>query len=210
MATLAITKDKGGVGRPEGMTVISAAQVVPLAQLKAIGKQAKLDGVVVADLLSAMAMHEREAAGAALAAASQTERTSRRKTYETVAELHTERVQVFEALLVKLQLPALYVSPASRAAHFLDMGLIQGPLLAGSVDARGRERMLLDVAWLLAEQSLANTEALAGVATAAATSPTRTALVKAVKLLRTKAATLKKLRALRRTSLVAGTKRTKP
>ncbi|MCY0991120.1 hypothetical protein OV203_28505 [Nannocystis sp. ILAH1] len=202
MATLTVTKDKGGVSRREGMTVIEPALVVPLAKLKAIGKQAGLDGVFVADFVSALAMHERHAARVAMAAAEQTERPKRRKTYEKLAQLHAERTGALEALLAKLKLPALYVSPASRAAGHMVAALAQAPLLAGSVDAEGRECMLLDVAFLLAEQSLANTEALTAVAAAAAASTTRTTLVKTAKLLAANVALFEKVRALRKASIV--------
>ncbi|PCC74027.1 hypothetical protein SAMN02745121_07686 [Nannocystis exedens] len=202
MATLTVTKDKGGVSRPEGMTVLEPAQTVPLAQLKAIGKQAGLDGLFVADLVSALAMHERHSARVALAAAEQTERPKRRKVYEKLAQLHAERTGALESLLTQLKLPALYVSPVSRAAGHLVASLAQAPLLAGSVDAEGRECMLLDVAFLLAEQSLANTEVLTSVAAAAERSTTKTALAKTAKLLAASVATFEKVRTLRKAATV--------
>lgn len=203
MATLIVTKDKGGAGRPQGMTVVLPSQQVPLKDLKAIGKAAGFDGVVLADIVSALAMHERAAARFAHAAAAQTEMPERQEVFEALAQVHTERVDALESLLFKLDLPRLYASPTSRVTSRLAEGLIEATLLAGSIAAETREFVLLDVAFTLAERSLADGQTLTEIAEAALKSGTKVALSKAVKALNAEVAQLEEIRALRGQCLLA-------
>jgi hypothetical protein len=210
MATLIVTKDKGGVGRIEGMTFIEPSQEVPVEALQAIGKNAGLDGVVIADLISAMAMHERAAARHARAAAMQTARGEWRKLHEALAQMYTSRVSTLEALLTKLKLPRLYVSPAARMAHLIAEHTAHVGLLAGSVSERTLEIALVDVAFTLAERSLASTQALAAIVKAAKPSGTTAALDKTVKALNSDTTALTNLRAVRTLSLVEAARREEP
>lgn len=202
MATLIVTKDKGGAGRPEDMTVIPPSQQVPIEALQAVGKGTGLGGLVIADAVSAMAMHERAAATAARAAASQAETVERRKLHEELAQLHTGRVEALETLLGNLKLPRLYASPAGRMAHFLAEHAGHAPLLAGSIDRETMEFTLLDVAFTLGERSLANTRALAALAEAAKPSTTKKALEATAKTLDADTSMLEKLRTARTVALL--------
>jgi hypothetical protein len=201
MATLFVTQDKGGAGRPTNMTVVPPTQLVPPKTLKAISADG-LDGLVLADMLSAIAMHDRAAARFARSAAKQTDTPELRKIHEKLAQLHTDRVDALESLLTKLKLPRLYASPASRVAGYLAESLTRAPLLAGSIEAEALELTLLDVAFTLAERSLADTRALAAVADKAKGSNTAAALAKTVKSMTSGVQLLEKVREARTKCLV--------
>lgn len=206
MATLIVTKDKGGVGRATGMTVIAPSEEVPDSALKAIGKGTGLDGVVLADMISAMAMHERAAARFARAAMKQTEDDGWRKLHSTLADMYKERVSALETLLTKLKLPRLYVSPVARMAHFMAEHIAHVGLLGGSVRKRAMEIALVDVAFTLAQRSLADAHALTAVAQAAKAGTTRTLLEKTLKTLSADTTVLENLRAVRTLAMVGAAK----
>lgn len=201
MATLIVNKDKGGVGRPIEMTVVPPTQMVPLKTLKAIGGEG-LNGVALADILSAVATHDRAAARFARSAAKQTSTPELRKIHDKLAQLHVDRVDALESLLNRLKLPRLYSSPASRMAAYLAESLARAPLLAGSVEPETLEFTLLDVAFTLAERTLADTLALAAIADKAKPSNTTAALAKTVKSMLGGAQQLEKLREARTQCLV--------
>jgi len=203
MATMIVTKDSGGAGRSEDMTVVLPSQEVPVSTLRAIGKHSGLDGLIVADVVSALAMHERVAARFARAAAGQSQVGELRKIHEALVQIYTSHVDTLEALLKKFALPRGYVSPAGRMAAYLAQSVAQASLLAGSVRAETMEFILLDVAVTLAERSLATTDAMSAVAAAGQPSSTTTALTKAVKSLATGKSTLQGLRAVHAQCLVA-------
>lgn len=201
MATMTVTKDKGGAGRPAGMTVILPSQEVPLEALQTIGKDAGLNGVVLADLISAMATHQRHAAHVARAAANETNTLERRKLHEGLAKMYKERVGALESLLDKLGVPRLYVSPRARMAGFIVEHSSMVSMLAGSIDPETLEVTLLNVAFTLAEQSLADMQALEAIAKAAQPSTAKTALDKTVKALSGDTATIEKIRTARMVGL---------
>lgn len=202
MATLFVTKDKGGTGRPIHMTVIVPSQMVPLKTLKAIGGEG-IDGIILADMISAIATHDRAAARFARAALEQTETPELRKLHQALAKLYTDRVDTLESLLNKLKLPRLYTSPASRMAGYVAESLTRAPLLSGSIDPEALEFTLLDIAFTLAERTLADTQALAAIAETAKPSSTITALAKAVKTMIGGLPMLEKLREARTNILIA-------
>ena len=179
MATLNVTKDKGGAGRAAGMTVVLPSQEVSLKTIQPNVQKAGLDGIALADIVSALAMHERAAARFSRAAGQQTQVAELRKLHKALMSGYTARVATLESLLVELGVPALYVSPGGRMAKFLAEAATQAPLLAGSIDAESFEFTLVDVTLTLAEKSQANAKALAAIAAAAAPSPVTTALAKA-------------------------------
>ncbi|MBZ5710517.1 hypothetical protein [Nannocystis pusilla] len=203
MATLIVTKDSGGAGRSESMTVVPPGSEVPLPALQALGDLAGLKGVVVADLISAQAMHARVSARFACSAAEKSKVGELRKVHQALINIYTSHVAALESLFDELELPRGYVSPGGRVAAFLAQSLGQAPLLAGSVTPEWTELTLLEVALALAERSLADALALAAIAASAQTSSTRSALDKAVTALAAGKATLEGLRELRAHCLAA-------
>ncbi|HEY8376192.1 MAG TPA: hypothetical protein VIK91_06870 [Nannocystis sp.] len=206
MATLIVTKDKGGVGRNTGMTVISPSEEVPDSALEAIGKGTGLDGVVLADMISAMAMHERAAARFARAAVKQTEDGGFRKMHASLADVYKERVSALETLLTKLKLPRLYVSPVARVAHYVAEHTAHVGLVAGSARKQAMELALIEVAFSLAQRSLANAETLAAIAKTAKAGNTRTLLENTVKTLTADTTALENLREVRTLAMVNAAK----
>lgn len=203
MATLIVTKDKGGAGRPALMTVIPPEREVPLAALRASGEQAGLDGLAFADLLSAITMHERAAARFALAAAEQTENPALRQLHQAFARAHADHVATLESLMDAVGLPPRYASPAARLTGYLAESATRAPLLAGSVDPRTLECANLDVALSLAEWCAADVRLLAKIAAEARPSKVTTELRDAVEALSADAGALERLRDMREQFLVA-------
>ena len=116
MATLNVSKEKGGTGRPSGMTVVPPSQEVPLEALQSIGKDAGLDGVALADFISAMAMHDRHATNFFRAAAIQTTAADRRKIHESLVKLYTSRVTTLQS--PDADAPAEAISGGQFCAHW--------------------------------------------------------------------------------------------
>ncbi|MDC0715671.1 hypothetical protein [Nannocystis bainbridge] len=203
MSILFVTKASGGHGRPASMTVIPPSQEVSPAALAACGAAAGLNGVALADVVSAIAMHARVSARLARAAAEQTSQPARRQLHEHLAQMYEDRVTTLEGLLHKLGLPRRYVSPAARMAAFVAESVGQAPLLSGSIDAGLLEFVLLDVASTLAERSLADTRALAAIAGSAQPSSVAVQLAKASHALKTDVALLEKVQARRSQELLA-------
>lgn len=197
MATLNVTKDKGGAGRSAGMTVVLPSQEVSLKAIQPHVQKAGLDGIALVEMVSAMAMHERAGARFARSAGRQTEVVELRKLHKALLTGYTSRVSAFESLLTELGVPPLYVSPAGRMAGYLAEAVTQAPLLAGSIDAEAFEFTMVDVALTLVERSHANGQALAAIAAAAKQSEVTKSLTKAAKALLADATTLEQVRAAR-------------
>ncbi len=202
MATLIVTKNKGGVGRPAGMTVVPPAQEVPLQALQALGARARVDGVALADLLSAITMHDRAAARFARAAAQQSTVPQLREIHLALADGLEAHVSTLEALMAELGLPRLYVSPGSRMAGYLVERLTQAPLLAGSISPEAMEFTLIDVALTVAEKCLADASALKVIATKVKQTKVATALSRAVQAMTGDTSVLARLRTARQSCLV--------
>lgn len=203
MATLIVTKDKGGAGQTSGMTVVAPGQEASLKAVQIRAHKAGLDGRVLADIISAIVMHERAAARFARAAGVQTEVAELRKLHKSLANGYTERVTMLESLMTEIGAPALYVSPGARMAGFLAEAPAQAPLVAGSIDAEALEFTLLDVTLTLAEKSHANARVLLAIAASAKASSLATALDKAAQTMVADAAALEQVRAAREFCLVA-------
>lgn len=183
MAVLAITKGKGGVGRPATMTVIPPSREVSIEALRRIAQEAGLDGLVVADLLSALAMHERSAARFEIAAARQAGSEELSRLHAGLAHAHLAHLATLESVMKALGIDPLYASPMSRMAHHLGAGLIAAPLLSGSVDATTMDAALLDVALIMIEKCQDTARVLGALAAAAKPSAATDALREGVRRL---------------------------
>lgn len=150
-----VTKEKGGLSRPLGMTVVPPAREVPVEKLRAIAKGTGLDGLFLADALSAAATHQRGAAQLARAAARQTSREELRQLHESLAEEHASHLATLESLMKTLGLDPMYVSPAARLAHHSALLMMRVPLLSGSVDRVTMDCALLDLVRASYEQAQA-------------------------------------------------------
>lgn len=203
MAVLFVTKDKGGLSRPAEMTVVLPSQQMPLQALQQIAPG--IDQVFLADMLSAFAMHNRAAARLSRAAAEQSSMDELRDLHESLARKHIEHLTTLEALMQVLGLDPLYASPAARMAGYRAEGLMEAPLLAGSVDPTTMELALVEVGLALAEMDDANTQALAAIAARTQPSAAKNALEDAIERLDVDdTTTLDAIRTARRSLVVAG------
>lgn len=204
MADLVITKAKGGFGRPAEMTVIPPQRQVTIESLRAVAKDAGLNGVFLADTLSALAMHARAASRFELAAARQAGSTEMSQLHSSLAHAHMAHLQTIEALMRALGVDPMYASPLARMNHFLDGGLLAAPRLAGSVDAAAMAATLLDIALAMAEKTQCATQTLRAITAVAKPSRSADALRAAVERLEADVgATLNHVRQTREQLLVA-------
>lgn len=204
MADLVITKAKGGFGRPAEMTVIPPQRQVNIESLRAVAKDAGLNGLFIADSLSSFAMHARAASRFGLAAARQAGSPEMSQLHSSLAHAHMAALQTIEALMRALGVDPQYASPLSRMAHFLDGGLLAAPRLGGSVDAPAMAAVLLDIALAMVERSQCATQTLRAITAAAKPSRSTDALRAAVERLEADiGATLNHVRQTREQLLVA-------
>lgn len=164
MAILIVTKGKGGTSRPADMTVVAPRQEMPIDSLQAIAQEAKVDGIFLADMLSAFMAHERMSVRFGLAAVQQASVAEQQELHDALTRAHGEYLTVLVELAESLGLDPLYVSPAARIAIYRDQGLLGCPLLAGSIDTATADLALMDVALALIEMGWANIQALAEIA----------------------------------------------
>ena len=164
MATLFVTKASGGKTRPAEMTVVAPGQDVSVEALRKIARGIELNGVALADTLSAFAAHERAAIRLVIAAARQTSRDDLRAIYDGLAEEHTKHLDAILGLMRRAGVDPMYVSPAARMAGFQVERASQVMMLAGSVDAATLDRAMLEASVLASTKCAENRAALAEIA----------------------------------------------
>lgn len=207
MAVLDITKGAGGTSIPAEMTVIPPSAEASIEALRAVGRDAGLDGVAVADALSALAEHERQSARFQIAAARQSRSPELTQLHAALAHAHMAHLRTLETLMSTVGLSPLYAGPGARMSHHAHAGLIAAPLLAGSVGPASMEYTLLAVALVMAENCEDSARSLVAMAGAAKPGATANALRTAAERLRTDLAkTLEHVRSTKDGLVVAAVK----
>ena len=164
MAVLLVTNQEGGKSRPTEMTVVPQPQEVQITALQGLAQEAGVNGVFLADSISAFATHERVAARFGKAAARQTTAQTLQELHEQCARAHLTHLAVMEELMQGIGLDPMYVSPAGRMVAYVNEKLTQAPLLSGSVDPVTMEITLVGLQLALLEEDWANIRILAELA----------------------------------------------
>jgi hypothetical protein len=164
MTTLFVTKASGGKTRPAEMTVVAPGQDLSVEALRKIARGLTLNGLALADTLSAFAAHERAALRLVRAASRQTSRSDLRAIYDGLEGEHQDHLDAIVGLMARAGVDPMYVSPAARMSGFVTERAAQASLLAGSVDAVTLDRAMLEAVVLASTRCAENRAALAEIA----------------------------------------------
>jgi rubrerythrin len=151
MNPMIVMKATGAKTMPIGMTVTAPeCEITGSELLSAMGK-AQPGGILLANLLSAFAAHERCGVHLYRTAAGMTQFAQWEEKYEEFLAQTEEHVRILSELTTELGGDPMYVSPQARMTEFMNTKLMEPILLEGSVDGLTRELTMLE-AVLLAER----------------------------------------------------------
>ena len=148
MTITTVTKMTGGKTIPVGMTVAPPERRMSLSDLEDFGVDEELEGIFLANFMSAFVAHERRLVHLYRMAAGLTRIPERREKYMEFED-HTEgHLRVLERLIERLGGDPMYVSPQTRMTEFVATKLMEPILLEGSVDPLTLELTLLEAVTL--------------------------------------------------------------
>jgi rubrerythrin len=148
MRITTVTKMPGGKAIPIGMTVVPPERRMGLSDLEGFGVDEELEGIFLANFMSAFAAHERCVVHLYRMATGLTRIPECREKY-TEFEDHTEdHLRILERLIERLDGDPMYASPQARMTEFVATKLVEPILLEGSVDPLTLELTLLEAVTL--------------------------------------------------------------
>jgi rubrerythrin len=149
--TLTPTHHTGATTRSLPDITVDPARWVSGEEVGAPFEPLGLNSVFVADLLSAVAQHERCGTHLYRSVAARSLNPVLSRRYEELGEETLHHVELAEGLIAALGGDPGYVSPMARAVEVMDSSLLESTFLAGgSVDVMTQEGVMLD-AVLIAE-----------------------------------------------------------
>lgn len=151
MNPMIVMKATGAKTMPIGLTVTTPECAMTGTELLSSMGKAQANPILLANLLSAFAAHERCGVHLYRTAAGMTQFSEWREKYEEFLAQTEEHVRILSELITELGGEPMYVSPQARMTEFMNTKLMEPILLEGSVDGLTRELTMLE-AVLLAER----------------------------------------------------------
>jgi hypothetical protein len=180
MPILVPTREHGATARAVGWDIPDPAAAVSAADL-ALPVPDGVDGVFLADLLSAVATHERCGAHLYRSVAARTVSDVLRERYEAFGRETLHHVDVMEELVTSLGGNPTYMSPAARKTEATDAKLLESTfLLAGSIDPFAGELALVEAVFVAESVDHANWASMADLRDALPDGDVRDAVRRAV------------------------------
>ena len=164
MPTLFPTKDTGAKTLPTLMTVAAPEQQMSLEKLQSLGAAANLNGLLLANLLSAFVQLERDAVHLYRVVATRTKFDEWRARYEEFGKESLEHIQIYENLITKLGGDPQFVSPNARMCEYKSTKMLDTLLMSGSVDELTLELTGLEAVIAAENQCHSNWELLSVLA----------------------------------------------
>lgn len=160
MSVINLTQLDGTRTRIMPMTVAAPSQTATRGDFDRMATDVNVDRLRLADLLSALAMQERNAVNLYRAAAGRTSVDAWRERYETFGRQSEIHITVYEELIGGLHGDPRYVSPMARLCEFRNSKMMETVLLGSSVEPATLEIADLEMVMLTARQCRANRKLL--------------------------------------------------
>jgi rubrerythrin len=180
MTFTTVTKETGGKTMPIGMTVTAPECRMTGSELTSFGGDAELNGIFLANLMSAFTAHERCGVHLYRTVAGLTQIPEWRKRYEEFGLQTEDHIRILEELTVELGGDPKYVSPQARMTEFVNTKMMEPILLNGSVDSLTQELTCLEAVLLAEMKCHANWLLLGKLADQIPDSPAKQAMQQAV------------------------------
>jgi rubrerythrin len=164
MNPMIVTNAMGAKTMPIGMTVTEPECAMTGSELTGFATGANVNGIFLANLLSAFTAHERCGARLYRTAAGMTRFPEWRDKYGEFLAQTEDHVRILSELIGELGGDPMYVSPQARMTVFMNSKLMESILLDGSVDTLTRELALLESVMLAERKCHANWELLGKLA----------------------------------------------
>ena len=181
MPTLFPTKEMGAKTLPTLMTIAAPEQQMSLDALESLGAEGKLNGLLLANLLSAFTQLERDAVHLYRVVATRTQNDEWRARYEAFGKESEDHVRIYEELITRLGGDPLFVSPMARMCEHKSNKMLDTLLLSGSVDELTLELTGLEAVIAAEHQCHSNWELLSALAETVGDTTIKGALQDAVK-----------------------------
>lgn len=181
MPTLFPTKEMGAKTLPTLMTIAAPEQQMSLDALESLGAEGKLNGLLLANLLSAFTQLERDAVHLYRVVATRTQNDEWRARYEAFGKESEDHVRIYEELITRLGGDPLFVSPMARMCEHKSNKMLDTLLLSGSVDELTLELTGLEAVIAAEQQCHSNWELLSALADKVSDPTIKGALQDAVK-----------------------------
>lgn len=181
MPTLFPTKEMGAKTLPTLMTIAAPEQQMSLDALESLGAEGKLNGLLLANLLSAFTQLERDAVHLYRVVATRTQNDEWRARYEAFGKESEDHVRIYEELITRLGGDPLFVSPMARMCEHKSNKMLDTLLLSGSVDELTLELTGLEAVIAAEQQCHSNWELLSALAEKVSDPTIKGALQDAVK-----------------------------
>ncbi len=169
MNPMIVTYETGAKTMPIGMTVappeseMTGSQLIG-AHLLGTGDREQPGTIMLANLLSAFAAHERCGVHLYRTVSTLTQYPDWRERYEEFKAQTEEHVRILSELITTLRGDPMYVSPLARMTQFTNTKLMESILLDGSVDGLTRELTMIEAVLLAESKCHANWELLGQIA----------------------------------------------
>jgi hypothetical protein len=175
------TKADGATSVSTAMTEVPPGQTATPESLAAMAAGTNLNGVFLADLLSAFLAHEQCGVHLYRVVAGATQNPILKNRYNAFLAQTEQHVTILETLISRLGGNPCYVSPSARLVHSLNTHILGGVVLAaGSADILPREMAMLEAVLLAETKDHADWAFLAALVNDLDASPVRDALQDAV------------------------------
>jgi len=138
----------GGKAIPIGMTVVPPERRMGLSDLEGFGVDEELEGIFLANFMSAFAAHKRCVVHLYRMAAGLTQIPEWREKYMEFEDHTADHLRILERLIERLGGDPMYASPQARMTEFVATKLVEPILLEGSVDPLTLELTLLEAVTL--------------------------------------------------------------
>lgn len=181
MPTLFPTKEMGAKTLPTLMTIAAPEQQMSLDALESLGAEGKLNGLLLANLLSAFTQLERDAVHLYRVVATRTQNDEWRARCEAFGKESEDHVRIYEELITRLGGDPLFVSPMARMCEHKSNKMLDTLLLSGSVDELTLELTGLEAVIAAEQQCHSNWELLSALADKVSDPTIKGALQDAVK-----------------------------
>jgi rubrerythrin len=149
MTILTPTKDNGAKTRTNGVVYAEAACTVDDESLSSVLADSGLNGLFIADLLSAALAHERCGRHLYRSVAERTHNPMLESKYQEFGRETERHAEILERLIVAIGGDPGYVSPMARAVEGTDAQLLQSTfLLSGGLDPMTQEMAMLGAVFI--------------------------------------------------------------
>jgi hypothetical protein len=179
-SAMIVTKEMGAKTMPIGNTVAAPECEMPGVDLMTFAEGQSLNGLLLANLMSAFTAHERCGVHLYRTAAGLTQFGEWKEKYIEFGEQTENHILVLMELIAQLGGDPMYVSPQARMTEFVNSKLMEPLLFDGSVDRLTMELTILEAVLLAERKCHANWELLKALANQLPDSPVKQSMQGAV------------------------------